>query len=80
MDDLREQGICTDFFSAHHKGAVLIDRACNSFAAGEFLNRYGLTREHGFVNRGLTLGDDTITGYVAAGPNTQQITDLYLIQ
>src|SRR5262249_49747509 len=78
--DLGEERVSAHALGAHDKAASAIDRATGDATARHFLDRQRLAGHHGFVHGTAPFEDNPIHRNFFAGPHTQAITWLYLIQ
>jgi hypothetical protein len=75
FDDPRQHGVATDLFGAQHQRTALVDGPPNDARAISLGNRHRFAGHHGFIDKGMSLGDKAVDRNFLAGPHTQAITD-----
>ena len=75
MDDLRQQGVCTDLLGAHQEGLVAVDRAATHGVAHAFVDGDRLAGDHGFVDGGGAFGDAPVDGDLVARLDAEHVPE-----
>ena len=64
----------------HHESAGSIHCPRCHFRARVFLNRYGLSADHRFIDETVPFQHDSIDGHLLAGAHTEPVANLHLIK
>src|SRR5258706_12463829 len=80
LDDSRQQGFAAKELGAQSERAGAVDGCSNDFARCRFLDRHGLARDHGLVNRAATLKQYAVDRDFFSGTHAQTVTWIYLFE